>query len=43
MKLGLVEMLHGVDVHMDADQHNCCAVLTQWEASGEVRVIAMMG
>ena len=43
MKLGLVDMSHGVDVHVDADQQDCCAGLTQQEASGEFRVIAMMG
>ena len=43
MKLGLVNILRGVDVHVDADQQDCCAVLTQQEASKEVRVIAMMG
>ena len=28
MNLGLVEMSCGVDVHLDADQQDCCAVLT---------------
>ena len=42
LKLGLVDMSRGVDVHMDADQHDCCAVMTQQEVSREVRVIAMM-
>ena len=42
-KLGLVDMSRGVDMHVDADQHDCYAVMTQQEASGEVRVIAMMG
>ena len=27
MKLGLVYMSRGVDVHVDADQQDCCAVL----------------
>ena len=27
MKLGLVDMSHGVDVHVDADQQDCCVVL----------------
>ena len=43
LKLGLVDISQGVDVHVDTDQHDCCAVLTQQEASREVRVIAMMG
>ena len=43
MKLGLVDMSRGVDVHVDADQQDCCAVLIYQEASGEVREIAMMG
>ena len=28
MKLGLVDMSPDVDVHVDADQHDCCVVLT---------------
>ena len=34
MKLGLVDMSCGVDVHMDADQQDYYAVQTQQEASG---------
>ena len=26
--LGLVDMSRGVDVHVDADQHDCCTVMT---------------
>ena len=43
MKLGLFNIVRGVDVHMNADQQDCCTVLTQQEASRGVRVIAMMG
>ena len=43
LKLGLVDMSQGVAVYVDADQHDCCEVMTQQEASGEVRVIARMG
>ena len=38
-----MDMSRGVDVHVDADLQDCCAVLTQQEGSGETRVIAMMG
>ena len=43
LRLGLVDMSRGVDVRVDADLQDCCAVLTQQEASGETRVIAIMG